>query len=107
MIPKTLRNFIQVALTETENGNLSWNEADASAYFCDHKTNTLHIASYFDGDRGQTSFVFRIVVNGKVTPFTVRDNEDEDFETMRNLYEAVIANANNIGNDISGFFSLD
>ena len=104
MIPRALRSFIQDVQSATEKGQIEWNEADARGYFCDHKKNTLHISSHFDDDRGIASFIFRVVVKGKSTPFTVRDNEEEDFETMSNLYEAVIANANDIGNDVSTFF---
>lgn len=103
MIPKTLRTFILQLQSATEKNQLSWNEADALAYFCDHKNHTLHIGSHFDEDRGVSSFHFRLVTDGKLTPFTVRDDE-EDYETMRNLYEAVIANANDVGSDIADFF---
>ncbi|MFN3439908.1 MAG: hypothetical protein ACK41V_19585 [Acidovorax sp.] len=103
MIPKALRSFVYQLQPATEKGQLSWSEADGLAYFCDHKNHTLHISSHFDEDRGVSSFYFRIVTNGKSTPFSVRDF-DEDFETMRALYEAVIANANDVGSDIEDFF---
>jgi hypothetical protein len=104
MIPKALRNFVYTAFKETENFNLAWHQADSGSYFCDHKENTLHISYYFDSDRGQSLYSFHIVINGKTTPFTVRDSEDEDFETMANFYEAVIANANTANDDLSNFF---
>ena len=103
MIPKALRDFVFQLQTATEKGQLSWNEADALAYFCDHKDHTLHITSHFDEDRAVASFHFRLVTKGKITPFTVREDED-DFEIMRNLYESVVANANDVGKDIEGFF---
>lgn len=104
MIPKTLRTFILQLQSATEKNQLSWNEADALAYFCDHKNHTLHISSHFDEERGVSSFHFRLVTGGKITPFTVRDDDEEDYETMQNLYEAVIANANDVGSDIADFF---
>lgn len=103
MIPKTFRKFIHDLRFATEKGELSWNEADGLAYFCDHKNHTLHITSHFDEERSQSSFFFRMVTDGRSTPFSVRDDE-EDFADMRNLYEAVIANANDVGNDIDSFF---
>ena len=103
MIPKALRGFISQLHAATEKNQLSWNEGDGMAYFCDHKNHTLHIGSHFDEDRGVSSFYFRLVTDGKLTPFTVRDDE-EDYGVMRNLYEAVIANANNVSDDIDGFF---
>lgn len=104
MIPKTLRSFILQLQTATEKNQISWNEADARAFFCDHKNHTLHISSHFDEDRGVSSFHFRLVTGNKSTPFSVRDDEDEDFDTMRNLFEAVISNANDVGGDIADFF---
>jgi hypothetical protein len=103
MIPKALRSFIQKLRSATENGELSWLEADSLAYFCDHKEHTLHITSHFNEDIGESSYFFRIVTKGKVTPFSVREDE-EDFATMRDLFESVIANANDVGNDIADFF---
>ncbi|HDR9140405.1 TPA: hypothetical protein QDB11_005124 [Burkholderia vietnamiensis] len=103
MIPKALRSFILRVQSETESNALSWDEADGLAYFCDHKNHTLHISSHFDDDRGVSSFHFRIVTGGKSTPFTVRDDED-DYDIMRNLFEAVIANANDVDDDIADFF---
>ena len=103
MIPKALRSFILQLQSATEKNQLSWNEADSLAFFCDHKNHTLHISTHFDEDRGVSSFHFRLATGGKSTPFTVRDDE-EDYETMRNLFEAVIANANDVGTDIADFF---
>jgi len=103
MIPKALRSFVQQLQSATESNKLSWHEADSYAFFCDHKAHTLHISSHFDEDRGISSFHFRLTTGAKSTPFTVREDE-EDFETMRNLFEAVIANANNVGDDIADFF---
>lgn len=103
MIPKAFKKFIYDLLSATDSHALSWNEADGSAYFCDHKNYTLHLTAHFDEERGQSSFFFRMVTEGKTTPFSVRDDE-EDYEAMRNLYEAVVANANNVEDDISKFF---
>lgn len=103
MIPKALRSFILKLRYATESGELSWYEADSLAYYCDHKDHTLHITSHFNEDIGEASYFFRIVTKGKVTPFSVRE-EEEDYATMRDLFEAVIANANDVGNDIADFF---
>ena len=103
MIPRTLRSFISQLHTATEKDELSWHEADSLAYYCNHKEHSLHISSHFDTDREISSYHFRIVTNGKVTPFSVNDDE-EDYPTMRRLYEAVIANANDVASDISDFF---
>lgn len=103
MIPKALRTFILQLQSATEKKQLSWSEADSLAFFCDHKNHTLHISSHFDEDRGVSSFHFRLMTGAKSTPFSVRDDE-EDFEVMRNLFEAVIANANNVDDDIADFF---
>ncbi|WP_024870488.1 hypothetical protein [Tolumonas lignilytica] len=103
MIPKKLRDFIFKLQSATENNQLSWQEADSLAYFCDHKNHTLHINSHFDEDRCMSSFHFRLVTDGKSTPFTVRDDED-DYSIMQHLYESIIVNANNIENDINDFF---
>lgn len=103
MIPKALRSFVLQLQEATEKNQLSWMEADALAYFCDHKNHTLHITTHFDEERQVSSFRFRIVTGGKSTPFTVYDDE-YDYAIMRDLFEAVIANANDVGNDIADFF---
>jgi hypothetical protein len=103
MIPKAFRSFIGQVHAATEAGDLSWNEGDGSAFYCDHKTHTLHISAHFDADREESSIHFRIVTGIKSTPFSVRDDE-EDYLVMRRLYEAVVANANDVGTDIADFF---
>jgi len=103
MIPKQLKGFISTLSNFTEEGKIVWNEGDNGAYFCDHKNHTLHIWEHFDADRVQQSYLFRIVTAGKSTPFTVTEDE-RDFEIMRCLYESVIANANNVSEDIADFF---
>ncbi|MBB3005382.1 hypothetical protein FHX57_007779 [Paraburkholderia tropica] len=103
MIPNSLRDFISRLREATEKDEVSWVEADGTAYFCDHKDVTLHISPHFDHDREQSSFHFRISKGPKNTPFSVYDIED-DYLTMKALYEAVIANANDVGNDVKGFF---
>lgn len=103
MIPRQLRKFISDLSEFTGNGSLLWNEADNGAYFCDHKNHTLHIWSHHDCDRERSFFTFKLVTDGKTTPFTVTEDE-ADYDVMRNLYELVIANANNVSEDIKGFF---
>jgi len=104
MIPKNLKTFINQVQLETEKGTLAWSQADSLAFFCDHKNHTLHITPFYDDDRGYSTYYFRIVTNGKSSQFSVRDDEEDDFSTMRHLYEAVIISANNVVNDISNFF---
>ncbi len=103
MIPKQLKGFISALSDFTEEEKIVWIEGDNDAFFCDHKNHTLHIWHRFDEDRGQQSFIFRLVTAGKPTQFTVTEDE-RDYDIMRCLYESVIANANNVSEDIADFF---
>jgi hypothetical protein len=103
MIPIKLRSFIFKLQAATDKREVEWNEADSLAYFCDHKNHTLHISNHFNEDQELSVFYFRIITDSKSTPFSVRENE-EDFSIMRDLYEAVIVNANGTETDIEDFF---
>lgn len=105
MIPKVFKenHFIDNVTKKTEDDELSWTEIDSTAYFCNHKNQTLHISSFFNPDREEGGFRFRYNVDEKSTVFTVRDDEN-DYVEMSRLYEAVIANANNVTEDIKNFF---
>ena len=103
MIPKVMKPFVSDLQKATENENISWYEGEGGAYICDHKNHTLHISSHFDESSEEASFTFSLVTNGKNTPFTVRRSE-YDYDTMSNLYESIIANANTVSKDIKDFF---
>ena len=103
MIPKQLKGFISSLSDFTEEGKIVWNEGDNGAFFCDHKNHTLHILYHVDEDSGLSSFIFRLVTAGKLTQFKVMEYE-EGYEIMRCLYESVVANANNVSEDIADFF---
>lgn len=103
MIPKVMKPFVYELQKATEGEKLEWYEADNRAYVCDHKSHTLHISSHFNEDNGESSFLFSLVTGEKNTPFTVKDSES-DYDTMRDLYESVIANANEVSKDIEDFF---
>ncbi|CAG9203851.1 MULTISPECIES: hypothetical protein [Burkholderia] len=103
MIPLALEGFISRLTEWTERGKIRWFQGDSDSYFCDHKELTLHISLYFDADRMYSTIFFRLVKGEKVTPFSVAEHENE-YSAMKALYEAVVANANDVGNDIAGFF---
>jgi hypothetical protein len=103
MIPKVMRPFVSELQKATEAEKLSWYQGDERSYICDHKNHTLHITSHFDHEDGEMLFIFNLVTGEKNTPFTVKDGES-DYDTMRDLYESVIANANDVSKDIDGFF---
>ncbi|WP_431295761.1 hypothetical protein [Rahnella sp. PAMC 25559] len=103
MIPLKLKSFILKVLNNTEDDSLKWIEADNEAYFCNHKNHTLHISQYFDPDREEGYFKFIIKTSGKITPFSVYDDED-DYILMRKLWSAIIVNANDISDDLENFF---
>jgi hypothetical protein len=106
MIPLAFRKFLSQLQLATEEGRISWNEADAHAYFCDHKDYTVHVSAHIDSDRDISVFRFRFrSKNGKLSPFIVREDEDRDYEVMLRLYEAVVANANKVGDDFVKFFT--
>ena len=105
MIPKIFRTFISDLIAATENGKVKWRELDSSTFSCDHKNHTLHLSSYFDEDRAVSMIFFRFVTDEKVTPFSVRDDEDgTDYQVMTQLLQVVAANANDVSTDIENFF---
>lgn len=103
MIPKKLENFMSKLQESTERDELVWREGADNSYFCDHKNHTLYIREHFDPDREISLFAFRISTNGKVTSFTVTDIE-YDYESMKNMYEAIMVNANKVEDDLADFF---
>lgn len=103
MIPKPLKEFVSNLKDATDKKKLEWSEGDGKSYICDHKNHSLSIDHEFDPEILQSTFKFYLETDGKVTPFTVKDSES-DYDTMRSLYETVIANANDVENDIEDFF---
>jgi hypothetical protein len=105
MIPTVFKDFFGKLVKATEAGLVSWATADDTTYFCNQKNHSIYIYNRFDVDRELAYFGFRIETDGKSTPFTVYDHEVSDYAEMRILYEAAIANANNVEDDLNDFFS--
>ena len=93
-------------VSATDAGKVQWHEGASEAYYCNHKQYALHIAPHFDGETGESSYVFRLVNDGRNTVFIVTYYED-DYSTMRDLYSSVLANANNVSVDLEGFFDSE
>jgi hypothetical protein len=104
MIPLQFKSFVRRVKAETDGGSLSWNESDNGAYYCNHKEYALHIWRYYDADRDTATINFRFAAPGGVTPFSVSDFEGDEYHFMLALYDSVIANANNVGDDLNKFF---
>ena len=103
MIPIKLNGFIDELKGSTEDNSVQWHAGADEAYFCNHKRFGLFLRYEFDPDREQSYYAFRISVDGKDTPFMVTDSEN-DYDRMRDLYQAVIVNANNTVQDLTEFF---
>jgi len=103
MIPLRFKAFINTLIEKTETNEVIWYEGADDVYACDHKNHTLYLHYRFDDHREQAFYIFRIMTDGKITPFTVVD-DDSDFDKMKQLYEAVVANANNVDEVIKDFF---
>lgn len=103
MIPKVFQEFMRQLLQQTERGALVWSAAEFDSYVCDHKEYTLIIRRFFDADREVDHVIFRFISGEKNTPFSVSDN-DTDYPQMVKIYDAVIANANTVSDDLENFF---
>ena len=103
MIPKQLQEFITQVQRFTEDSTLTWHAAEETSYFCEHKQHSLHITMGRDDDIERVWIKFVIITNLKRTPFSVNE-EELGFQTMKNLYETVVVNANNVAEDIADFF---
>ncbi|MBK0052998.1 hypothetical protein IAE41_01910 [Stenotrophomonas sp. S39] len=90
-------------LQETEDGALVWSEGDYESFVCDHKNSTLIIRRNFDEERDRDYVVFRFISGEKNTPFSVSD-ADADYQQMVRIYDAVVANANDVSADLDNFF---
>lgn len=105
MIPASLKSFMTELAEATDERRVEWSEGAASnAYYCNHKTYTLHINYYFDGDSETSTYTFRIINGPKDAAFSVNDNEG-DFYFMRNLFSTISVNASNLNNIADDFFS--
>jgi hypothetical protein len=98
MIPKQLKPFIDRLLEATGNGEIKWKEGADEAFFASQKDANLHIRYYFDHDTGEGGYQFRIL-RGKSEAFFTVNNEEYEYQLMRNLYSAISVNAAG-GNDI-------
>ncbi|MEN5206217.1 hypothetical protein ABE473_17385 [Stenotrophomonas sp. TWI700] len=103
MIPKVFQGFIKKVLQQTESGMLVWSEGEFGSYVCDHKEFTLYIKRHFNEDRDRESVMFRFRSGDKYTPFVVND-DDADFDQMVRLFDAIVANANTVSEDLGKFF---
>ena len=105
MIPVAFKAFLARLLPATELGEIRWREAEAISYFCNHNGHTLTLSRHFDYDREVSSIRFSIETSGKITPFTVYNYEEADYSQMDGLFDAVIANANEVHLDLDDFFA--
>ena len=103
MIPKQLFPFLQQLLAATESNSIKWLEGDYHSFYCSHKDYSLYIVHRVDAEIGTSTFHFQIIANGAVTEFSVNDLEN-DYSSMRNLYQAINVNATNIVDQLKGFF---
>ncbi len=92
MIPAPLKPFMNRLLQATNQGEITWREGAEGAYFATQKDANIHLRYYFDEDTGEVSYNFRITRRSGDAFFSVMNDED-DFHTMRNLYEAITVNA--------------
>lgn len=104
MIPAAFSTFIDRLRPETENNKIIWKEGGQWSYFCIHKNYKLYISRHFNVDHEVASFNFRVDVDGRSTPFTVWDYEAQDYREMDQLFQAIIANANTVQDDLDQFF---
>lgn len=105
MIPKPLKDFIFRLHRATDDGDVRWHAADGGAYFCTHKGLTLHISSYFDPDREESSISFRIddTEDASSASFDVV-RPGNDFTEMNHLLDSVSVNASRIEEKLKSFF---
>ncbi|MBX8552303.1 hypothetical protein K5D68_22110 [Pseudomonas cichorii] len=104
MIPVQFEGFMDFVLTQTRSGRLKWGAGEGGSFIASHKDMSLFISSDYDPDRDISTFWFRLNSSSGSTPFSVSDKE-QDFSFMRILFEEVIANANNVKNDLANFMA--
>lgn len=104
MIPVQFRTFMDFVLTHTRSGKLKWHSGEGGSFIATHQDVSLIISADYDPDREIGTFWFRLVGSSGSTPFSVSDDE-KDYGFMKALFEEVIANANNVGNDMAKFMA--
>jgi hypothetical protein len=105
VIPAPLRKFVFDLIEATNEGKLVWKEGASDAFFCNHKTYSLHLNYHFNEDIEVGSYYMTIGQGGKDARFSVSDNEGlDDILTMRNLYQAVTLNASGLQDIGDDFF---
>ena len=112
MIPKQLQGFIRQLYEATEDGSVHWEHYARDTFTCDKNGFLLHLSSYFDVDREQSSYTMTIKrpMEGSFSEkfneawFSVTDAE-ADFTTMRNLHESASVQSARLSEVLSGFFS--
>ncbi len=103
MVPNALRSFMTRLRRATDDRAVTWTTEDNRVFSCAHRDYSLFISSYFDPEREEASFLFRIRRSSGDASFTVTDTE-EDFAGMRNLYDSVSVNASNFEDIEDDFF---
>lgn len=104
MIPVQFESFMEFVLTQTRNGKLKWSQGERGSYIANHKNMSLFISSDYDPDRDISTFWFRLNGSSGSSPFSVNDNES-DYRKMKVIFEEVIANANDVKDDLARFMN--
>lgn len=105
MIPASLKSFMDRLLSATDNGELRWKEgATKDAYFCERNDQAVHISFWYDPDRERSIYTVRLIKPNADAGFSVLDYES-DFTFIRNLFEAVEANAGRFDKMAEEFFA--
>lgn len=103
MIPVSFQRFMDFVLTQTRHRGLNWIPGEGGSYIAQHQGMSLYISTSYDENRDRNCFWFRLIdANGSNIPFSVYDYED-DYDTMRILFEEVISNANNAEQSLDYF----
>lgn len=105
MIPVVFQDFLIQVRSHTETRVIAWREGEELSFFCRQNGIGLHISKHFDPDRDVGWIAFRVIgKEGRTTPFSVSDDEKDDYEFMDALFQAVVANVNNVEQDMIDFF---
>jgi hypothetical protein len=105
MIPIIFRDFINRLLAETESDSIRWQEVGDLSYTCARNEVKVFVSRHWDEDRSEGWFSFRVItLDGDSVPFFVREADGEDFHFIERVFQAVIANASNVGVSLQRFF---
>lgn len=63
------------------------------------------VSKHFDPDREVAEIRVGFEAKGRITPFSVYGHEEPDYSQLDNLFNAIIANANEVELDLDKFFS--